>query len=232
MQPEPVSRIQVEEISAEVVFKKIKHLHIRVCPPHGVVRISAPLKVRMDRVRAFMTSRLDWIRNRKRSILESTPLKPPKPLNGVFYPVWGKKYALFTVERDKPPSVKLRQKSMILTVRPGAGLDKKEALLNKWFREQVKIAASVQVDKWSSIMRVRVNKIFVQAMKTKWGTCNMAKGNIRLNTDLVHHPPGCLEYLVVHELAHLLEPNHSTRFYAIMDDFFPKWRLYREMLNG
>ncbi|WP_291322580.1 SprT family zinc-dependent metalloprotease [Desulfonatronospira sp.] len=232
MYPEPVYRIQVEEISAEVVFKRIRHMHIRVYPPHGVVRISAPLKVRMDRVRAFMTSRLDWIRKRKRSIQESIPLKPSKPLNGVLYPVWGQKYSLLTVERDRPPFVKLRQKSIILAVRPGTGLDKKEALLNKWFREQVKDAASAQVDKWSSIMRVKVNKIFVQAMKTKWGTCNMDKGNIRLNTDLVHHPPRCLEYLVVHELAHLLEPCHNRRFYTIMDDFFPQWRLYREMLNG
>ena len=225
-------RIQVEEISARVVFKPVKNMNMRIKAPGGDVHISAPRGAGMRQVRDFLASRLEWVRRHQGKLLSAVPRRPYFPRSGEVYRVWGRQYELFMVERDGPAAVNLGQKSIILSVRPGAGPEKSKGVLEKWFREQLKDAARGLVDKWSPVMRVQVNKIFVQSMKTKWGSCNLTDRNIRLNTDLVHHPPECLEYLVVHELVHLLEPSHNERFQAIMDGLYPFWRKYRRMLNG
>ncbi len=232
MQPVNTARIQVEEISAQVAFKPVKNMRMRVKAPGGDVHISAPRGVGMRQVRDFLASSLEWVRRHQRKILTAVPQKPSFLHGGEVYRVWGRQYTLFVVERDRPAAVRLRQKSMILSVRPGTGPDKRRAVLEKWFREQVKGVARGLADKWSRVMGVRVNRIFVQSMKTKWGSCNITDNNIRLNTDLVHLRPECLEYLVVHELAHLLEPSHNERFQAIMEKFYPGWRKYRSMLKG
>ncbi len=232
MQPVNTARIQVEEISAEVVFKPVKNMRIRVKAPGGDVHISAPRGVGMTQVRDFLASRLEWVRRHQKKIRAAATRKPFFLQCGEMYQVWGRKYMLLMDERDRPAAVRLRQKSIILSVRPGTGPDKRLAVLEKWFREQVRDAARDLADKWAPVMQVRVNRIFVQSMKTKWGSCNTTDNNIRLNTDLVHHQPECLEYLVVHELAHLLEPSHNKRFQSIMDEFYPLWRKYRRMLNG
>jgi len=226
------TRIQVEEISAQVDFKAVKNLNLRIKAPGAHVYITAPRGADIRQVRDFLISRLEWVRRTRSRILNAASDSPAFPQSGAVYSIWGWQYTLLLVERERPASVKLRRRSMIMSVRPGTGPEKRQALLEKWFREQVKHAARELVDKWSRIMRVQVNKIFVQSMKTKWGSCNMVHGNIRLNTDLVHHQPECLEYLVIHELVHLLESNHNERFYAIMDKFYPHWRKYRTMLNG
>ena len=232
MQSVTKASIQVEDISAQVVFKPVKNMNLRIKAPGGDVHISAPRGAGMRRVRDFLFSRLEWVRRHQRKIRAAVPQKPSFPQDGEVYTVWGRQYTLLLVQRDKPASVKLREKGLVLSVRPGTSQEKRQAVLEKWFREQLKGAARDLTDKWSRVMQVQVNKIYVQSMKTKWGSCNMADGNIRLNTDLVHLRPECLEYLVVHELAHLLEPSHNERFQSIMDEFCPLWRKYRRMLRG
>ena len=127
--------------------------------------------------------------------------------------------------------VELTHSHMLLRVRPGASEVKKRAVVEGWYREQIKKVAPPLIEKWEQLLGVNVERFFVQRMKTKWGSCNATKGHIRLNTDLAKKPPECLEYIVVHEMLHLLEPTHNVRFVALMDKHLPQWAHYRDMLN-
>lgn len=145
--------------------------------------------------------------------------------------MWGQRYLLKVIEGDFPSSVELSHRRMIFRTRPGWDQAKKQELLEAWYREQIKTAMPPLFTKWERLMDVKVERFFVRRMKTKWGSCNPQARTIRLNTDLAKKPRECLEYLVVHEMVHLLEPTHKARFIALMDQFMPKWQHYREALN-
>ena len=145
--------------------------------------------------------------------------------------VWGQRYLLKVIGGDLPPAVELKHRQMILHVRPGWDQPKKQELLEVWYREQLKAALPPVIIKWEKLMGVKVQRIFVQRMKTKWGSCNPYAHTIRLNTDLAKKPRQCLEYIVVHEMIHLLEPKHNARFIALIDQNMPKWQLHRDALN-
>lgn len=140
-------------------------------------------------------------------------------------------YAISKLSHDAPPQVEQAHSKLILRLRPGATEEKRREILDEWYRRQLRQAATPLIAKWEPILNVNVTRVFIQHMKTKWGSCSHAAARIRLNTDLAKKPPECLEYIVVHELAHLLEPTHNTRFLTLMDRLMPQWRLYREMLN-
>ena len=140
-------------------------------------------------------------------------------------------YLLSAVERDLVPSLALRHSRMILTVRAGTDAAAKEAIVAQWYREQIRAAASDLIAKWEPLLGVSVSRVFVQQMKTKWGSCNPRARSIRLNTELAKKPRECIEYIVVHELVHLIEPTHNARFVALMDQFMPKWQFCRQRLN-
>jgi len=145
--------------------------------------------------------------------------------------VWGQRYLLKVIEQNTAPSVELKHSRMLLRVRPGTSDEKKQAIVEGWYREQIKSAVPLLMETWERLLGVKVERLFVQRMKTNWGSCNSAKGYIRLNTELAKKPPECLEYIVVHEMAHLLEPTHNARFITLMDDHLPQWQHYRDMLN-
>jgi predicted metal-dependent hydrolase len=145
--------------------------------------------------------------------------------------VWGKRYLLNIIEHDSAPSIELKHSKMILQLRPDTNVEKKEEILDSWYREILKQAAEPLIAKWENLMGVKVEKLFLQRMKTKWGSCNHEAKNIRINTELAKKPPECLEYIVVHELVHLIEPTHNDRFIALMNQFMPKWRMYKDELN-
>jgi predicted metal-dependent hydrolase len=146
--------------------------------------------------------------------------------------LWGKRYLLAVVERDAAPAIDLQHKRIVLGVRPGTSTERREELLDAWYREQLKKALPPLLQKWEVLMNVKASKVFVQRMKTKWGSCNPNSRAIRLNTDLAKKPPECLEYIIVHELAHLIEPSHNARFVSVMNLFMPKWEYFREELNN
>jgi predicted metal-dependent hydrolase len=145
--------------------------------------------------------------------------------------VWGKRYLLHVTEVGAPPAIQLRHKRMQLQVRPGTSRGKCQELVEEWYRHQIREAVSPLIECWEKRLGVKVERIFVQRMKTKWGSCNPSTHSIRLNTDLAKKPPECLEYIVVHELMHLLEPTHNARFQALMDQHHPKWRSHQQTLN-
>ncbi len=226
-----VTQIKLGDIAVDVVKKNIKNIHLSVYPPAGRVRISAPLRMNLDTIRVFAISKLGWIKQQQKKLQEQERETPREYLDRESHYVWGKRYLLKVVESDEAPAVELRHSQMHLRVRPGASDEKKQAIVEEWYREQIKQAASALIAKWEPLIGVRVERFFVQKMKTKWGSYSPGSRSIRLNTDLAKKPLECLEYIIVHEMVHLLEPTHNNRFVSLMDQFMPKWRYYRAELN-
>jgi len=226
-----VTRIELGGIVLDVVKKDIKNIHLSVYPPAGKVRISAPLRMKTDTIRVYAISKLQWIKQQQRKLRAQERETPRVYLDRESHYVWGKRYLLKVIEHDAAPVVELNHARMTMRVRPGAGEETKQAILDEWYRKQLKVAVSPLIAKWAPQMGVKVARFFVQQMKTKWGSCNAGAGSIRLNTELAKKPRECLEYIVVHELAHLLEPSHNQRFVALMNRFMPKWRFYKDELN-
>ena len=226
-----VTQIALGEVVLEVVKKDIKNIHLSVYPPSGKVRISAPLRMNTDTIRVFAISKLDWIKRQQRKLRAQERETPREYLDRESHYVWGKRYLLKMVEQDAAPLVELKHSKMLLRVRPGTDEENKQSVLEAWYREQLKTAVPPLIAKWQPQMGVKVGRFFVQRMKTNWGSCNPGSTNIRLNTELAKKPQECLEYIVVHEMVHLLEPTHSTHFIALMDRFMPKWRFYKDQLN-
>jgi predicted metal-dependent hydrolase len=226
-----VPSFDLGDIAVDVVFKNIKNVHLSVNPPHGAVRIAAPARMKLDTIRVFAVSKLRWIKQQRRRFQEQERETPREFLDRESHYVWGKRYLLKVIEVDEAPSVELKHKLMVLKVRPGTDKAACQAIIEAWYRHRIKEAVGSLIAKWEAILNVKVNRVFVQKMKTKWGSCNAASRNIRLNTDLAKKPPDCLEYVLVHEMLHLLERTHSARFISLMDRFMPKWQFQREMLN-
>lgn len=225
------TQLELGEIKADVVFKDIKNIHLSVYPPSGKVKISAPLRMDIDKIRIFAISKLSWIKQQQKKLLEQERETPREYLDRESHYVWGKRYLLKIIEADKVPLVELKHKTMVLRVRPGADEKKKQEVIDTWYREQLKKATYPLIAKWEPLMGVKVERLFVRRMKTKWGSCNHIAGNIMLNTELAKKPHECLEYIVVHEMAHLLEHRHNARFISLLDKFMPKWQFYRDKLN-
>lgn len=224
-------QIQVGDISVDVIFKDIKNVHLSVHPPTGRVRISAPRRISLDTLRVYVIAKMDWIKRHQNKMQAQERETPRDYVDRESHYVWGRRYLLKVNEADQVPSVELKHNHMQLTVRPGSNLEKKEAVISTWYREEVRSAAIPLIAHWEKVMGVQVNKLYVQRMKTKWGSCNPRAGSIRLNSDLAKKPRQCLEYIIVHELAHLIEPSHNARFHSLMDHFMPNWRHHRDELN-
>ena len=225
------TQVKLGNIAVDVVLKDIKNVHLSVHPPTGRVTISAPSRMNLDTIRVFAISKLGWIKQQQRKLQAQERETAREYLDRESHYVWGRRYLLKVSESEGPPSVELRHNRMHLRVRPGSDETKRHAIVEEWYREQLKQAVSPFVEKWEQLIGVKVRRVFVQRMKTKWGSCNHRARTIRLNTDLAKKPRECLEYLVVHELVHLLEPTHNARFIALMDQFMPKWSSCRQRLN-
>lgn len=226
-----MSQINLGDIAVDVVLKDIKNVHLSVYPPTGRVRISAPTRMKIDTIRVFAISKLDWIKQQQKKLREQERETPRDYVDRESHYVWGKRYLLTVSESDEPYAIELRHSRMLLRVRRRTDENKREALVEEWYREQLKKAVPPLLARWQPLLGVRVERFFVQRMKTKWGSCNHKARTIRLNTELAKKPAECLEYIVVHELVHLLEPTHNARFVALMDRFMPKWQFHRHVLN-
>lgn len=224
-------QLELGDISVDVEFKDIKNVHMSVYPPTGRVRISAPSQLDLDTVRIYAISRLGWIKQQQKKLLEQERETKREYLDRESHYVWGERYLLEIKEQDAAPSVELKRSHLSLRVRSGASEKKKRAVVESWYRDELRKEATPLIERWERILGVSVAKLYVQRMKTKWGGCNPAKGHIRLNTELAKKPPECLEYIVVHEMVHLVEPTHNERFMALMDNHLPQWQQYRDMLN-
>jgi predicted metal-dependent hydrolase len=223
--------IELGGTALDVVRKEIKNVHLSVYPPTGRVRISAPVRMSLDTIRLFAISKLGWIRQQQKKLREQERESRREYLDRESHHVWGRRYLLKLVEEDGAPSVQLHHSKLLLRVRPGTEETAREAVVASWYRQLLKTAIPPLIEVWEPRLKVTMSGFYVRRMKTKWGSCNPTARTIRLNTALAMKPKECIEYIVVHEMVHLLEPTHSPRFLALMDRFVPTWRATRDLLN-
>ena len=223
--------IHLGEISIAVTRKNIKHVHLSVHPPMGRVTLAAPTDTRLEVARAYAVSRLGWIKDQQAKLLAQARETPRQFIERESHYLWGRRYLLTIDFADEKPSVNLDHKRITLTVRPGTAAEKREQLIRQWHLGLLHEAVPPLIRKWEARLSVEVSSYYLQRMKTKWGACNHRVSNIRLNTELVRKPKDLLEYVIVHEMLHLIEPNHSERFVALLDQYYPTWREARQELN-
>ncbi len=225
-------QIKIRGTLVEVVRKDIKHLHVGVYPPHGRVRVATPLRLDDEAVRLAVVSRLGWIR-RKRAEFEKQDRESQREyVTGESHYFEGRRYRLDVTKRDGRPKVWLAGNARIgMRVRPGADCDAREALLYRWYRRQLRARLPALVAKWEPKVGVRIAEVRIKKMKTLWGACTPEARRLWVNLELVKKPPSCLEYILVHEMVHLIERTHNARFRELMDRAMPLWHSRRDELN-
>ena len=223
--------IHIGDIAITVTRKDVKHVHLSVHPPDGRVTLVTPKSTRLEVIRAYSVSRLGWIRNQQRRLRAQARETLRQFVGRETHFLWGRRYLLTVREDDAKPSVRLSHRSITLTVRPGSSRARRERVIHEWHKSLLHEAVPVLIRTWQRKLRVEAAGYFLQRMKTKWGSCNHRARTIRLNTELVKKPKDLLEYVIVHELLHLLEPTHSDRFVTMLDRHYPTWREARAELN-
>ncbi len=227
-----MEKIEVGSLSIEVEHKDIKNIHLSVCPPDGRVRISAPLKYELNTIRVFAISRLGWIKKQQTKILKQERETPREYLDMENHYYNGERYLLNIIKEDRPPKLILQVRTMDVYIRPDSSREKIKEVIEEWYRSQMKKNIPDLIDKWEKILNVKVKKFGIKKMKTKWGTCNGKAGKIWINLELAKKPFRCLDYIVFHEMVHLLEKKHNTVFLSYMDKYMPNWRHIKEELNS
>jgi predicted metal-dependent hydrolase len=226
-------RISINGLVVEVVRKEIKNLHLGVYPPHGRLRVAVPLAVSDEVVRLAVIRKLGWIKRQQAKFADQPRQSRREMVSGESHYFLGRRYRLRVHETGGAPRIALRGvASLDLFVRPGLNAEQREGVLFRWHRAQLKVLIPPLLEKWEMTLGVHAAAWGVKKMKTKWGSCSVAARRLWFNLELAKKPAQCLEYIVVHELVHLLERNHNERFTALMDAHLPQWRQYREMLNS
>jgi len=226
-------KMTVSGIEVQVLRKAIKNLHLGVYPPHGHVRVAVPEHISDENVRLAVVSKLSWIKKQQR-VFQDQPRQTERAfISGECHYFLGKRYRLELIERIGKPEIKLMKSGRLkMFVRPSSSIERKEKLLNAWYRDELKKIIPELLKKWQPIVGKQVDEWGIKKMKTKWGSCNIEQHRIWLNLELAKKPPECLEYILVHELVHLLERQHNDSFKAYMDRLLPQWRHCRDILNG
>lgn len=224
--------LTISGIQIDVVRKDIKNIHLAVYPPTGRVRIAAPMQVSEDAIRLFAISKLGWIKRHQRRFeaQERIPRREYKQRESHYFQ--GRRYLLHILETDAPPRVEIKGKKYLeLYARPDMPVEKRHEILTEWYRRQLKAQIPPLIEKWEGILKVSVADWQVKQMKTKWGSCNIEKKRIWINLELAKKPTHCLEYIIVHEMVHLLERHHNERFLYYMDRYLPNWPELKAELN-
>lgn len=174
---------------------------------------------------------MPWIKRNQTKLLKQARETPREYLERESHYIWGKRYLLKIIKIDAPPQVELKHSQLLMYVRPNMQRYQIQAILDAWYRDQLRKSVPELIQKWQKLMGVTVNNFYIQKMKTKWGSCNVQAGNIRLNSELAKKPTECLEYVVVHELAHFIVATHNSSFISLLNNLMPNWKSYREQLN-
>jgi predicted metal-dependent hydrolase len=223
--------IQIGEIAIAVTRKDIRNVHLSVHPPNGRVTLVAPRATRPEVARAYAISKLGWIRNQQTRLRGQARETPRRYVERENHYLWGRRYLLSVTEAEAKPSIRLDHRRILLTVRPSATGAKRAEVIHEWHKALLHEVLPGLIRKWEPRLGVKVAGYFLQRMKTKWGSCNHRARNIRLNTELVKKPKDLLEYVVVHEMIHLIASTHSEKFLALMSKYYPSWREARAELN-
>ena len=223
--------ILIGDVPIAVTRKRIKHLHLKVRPPNGDVSISAPISARIQVVEAFAADRLEWIRRQQQRVRGQAREAPLRFVQGEHHYLWGRRHLLSVVERDGRERVVLDDDGLTLFVQPGRDSARRAHVLHAWHKSVLHGVLPPLVLKWEQRLNARLRGYSLRRMKTRWGTCNYRTKHIRLNTELVTKPSHLFEYVLVHEMVHLIVPNHGPRFVGLMNEHYPSWREARAELN-
>lgn len=226
-----IETIQIGELSIRLTKKNVRNVHLSVHPPEGRVTMTVPTTTRLDVARAYAVSKLGWIRQQQHRLRSQARETPRLFIERESHQLWGRRYLMTVRYREGKPTVSLDHKRITLTVRPGSDLTTRQRVIHAWQKTLLHKAVPRLIKKWERKLGVEVKAYFLQRMKTKWGSCNHAARHIRLNTELAKKPKDLLEYVVVHEMAHLHEPRHSDRFIDLLEKHYPTWREARAELN-
>jgi len=227
-----MEQITISNITIDVVRKDIMNIHLAVYPPTGRVRLAAPLLVSDDAIRLFAISKLAWIKRNQRKFEGQDRIPPREFKNRESHYYRGQRYLMNIIEADAPPKVVLKNKTYIdLYVRPETSTEKRLEVMNGWYRTQLKEQIPELIEKWENILNIKVNDWQVRQMKTKWGSCKIEEKRIRINLELAKKPEQCLEYIIVHEMVHLLERHHNDRFHYYLETYLPNWKQLKTELN-
>lgn len=227
-----MEHITISNIKIDVVRKDIKNIHLAVYPPTGRVRIAAPLKVNEDAIRLFAVAKLGWIKRNQKKFEGQERISQREYKQRESHYFQGRRYLLNITETEGAPKVILKSKKFIeLFVRPETTVEKRHEIMTEWYRVQLKKQIPAIIEKWEAILKVKVSDWQVKQMKTKWGSCNIEKKRLWVNLELAKKPEHCLEYIIVHEMVHLLERHHNDRFLYYMDTYLPSWRQLKTELN-
>lgn len=226
-----MQQIELGNIKIDVELKNIKNIHLSVYPPNGKVKISAPERMDLDTIRVFTISKLKWIKKQQEAFRNQDRETPREYLTKESHYFKGKRYLLKVIEHNAKPKVILKHSAIELYIRPNSTIEKRKQILDEWYRAELKKIVPKIIEKWEKKIGVKSNEFGIKKMKTKWGTCNTKAKRIWLNLEIAKKPFECLEYIIVHELVHLLERRHNEKFVKYMNEFMPKWRFYREELN-
>ncbi len=224
-------QLQLGDMVIDVVQKDIKNVHLSVYPPTGKVRISAPLHMDLETIRIYAISRLGWIRKHQVRLQDQVRESPREYITRESHYYLGKRYLLKVLEKDDPPKVILRHNTIEIHVRPSTDTLKRQTILDEWYRQRLREIIADYLPQWESRINVVVKEIGIKKMKTKWGSCNREARRIWFNLELAKKSLPCIEYILVHEMVHLLERKHNDNFIRLMDTFMPRWRYYKEELN-
>ncbi|NLM37122.1 MAG: M48 family metallopeptidase [Firmicutes bacterium] len=228
-----MATIFIDDLAIEVIRKRIKHIYISVRPPAGCVRMTVPARLNEETIIGFARSKLDWIR-KQQAKLRARPVQPAFAfINGESHFFFGQPYLLNVIETGGRPRVALSAAGVMdLYVRPGSTREERQKVLHAWYRRQLKAAIPVYLDKWEKEIGVSVREWNVRQMKTKWGSCNIQARRLWFSLELAKKSRRCLEYVIVHEMLHLLERYHNARFYGYLTKYLPDWKEIRKELNG
>ncbi len=226
-----MQKLKIGDIIIDVIQKEIKNIHLSVHPPTGRVRISAPSRINLDTLRIYAISKINWIRKHQKKMRGQERITPRDYIERESHYYLGKRYLLRVFEEEAKPKVILRHETIDLYVRKNSNKKKRQDVLEEWYRNNLRLIANEFIEKWEKIIKVRTNEFGIKRMKTKWGTCNQKAKRIWLNLELAKKPIQCTEFIVVHELMHLIERKHNEVFVALMNKFMPQWKHYKEELN-
>lgn len=219
--------MMVAGIKIEVVKKNIKNMHLAVLPPQGQVRISAPIHTGEEVIRLFAITKIGWIKKQVEKFQNQPRQTQREYVSGESHYLWGRRYKLQIKHAGATNKVEIKANQLILTVREISTAEQREKVLNEWYRANLKAKLPALFKKWEDKIGVKANFIGVKNMRTRWGSCNVRDKRVWINLQLAKKPFHCLEYVVVHELVHLLEKSHSPVFVAYMDKFLPDWRMVK-----
>jgi len=227
-----VEELKINNLSIDLIRKNIKNMHLAVYPPTGRIRLAVPLETPHETARLFAISKISWIKRHQRNFVAQDRQSPRQFKERESHYFMGKRYLLRIIEQEAPPKVVFKTKTYIdLYIRPNSNIDQRQIIINEWYRAELKKMIQPIIDKWEKQIGVSVTDWNVKQMKTKWGTCNIEKKRIWINLELAKKPLHCLEYIIVHEMIHLIERHHNERFLSLMEKYMPKWKFYKDELN-